>query len=94
MKLFDQIFPEVQMQTKPGMGSNLGGKILGALLAVTDAVAFAASRPRPEIYGSMNVYSMPSVHGSYDAVIGAIYEQKARDAGIDIRPDDGIGLGR
>lgn len=94
MKLFDQIFPEVQMQTKPGMGSNLGGKILGALLAVTDAVAFAASRPRPEIYGSMNVFYKSDMPGSYQAVTGAIYAQEARDAGIDIRPDDGIGLGR
>lgn len=95
MKLFDQIFPEVQMQTKPGMGNNLGAKILAALTVGVDfALSASVSRPRPEIYGSMNVFSQPSVPGSYEAVVGAVYEQKARDAGLDRVPDEGIGIGR
>ena len=42
MKLFDKIFPEVEMRTKPGMENNIGGKILAALMGVTDAIVFAA----------------------------------------------------
>ena len=89
-----EIFPEVEMRTKPGMENNIGGKILAALMGVTDAIVFAASRPRPEVYSSMNVFYKPDIPGSYQAVTGAIYAQKEREAGIDISPNDGIGIGR
>ena len=94
MKLFDKIFPEIEMRTKPGMENNIGGKILAALMGVTDAIVFAASRPRPEVYSSMNVFYKPDIPGSYQAVTGAIYAQKEREEGIDIGPNDGIGIGR
>jgi|GEM_PF-69052 len=53
MKLFSKIFDEVDMKTRPGMGTNVGAAILAACTAVTDlmlAPAHIMHHQRPEIY--------------------------------------------
>lgn len=92
MKLFDKVFPEVEMKTKEDHKFNLGAAILAA---VTTGVGVMASisappRPRPELYETMNVYHKPGVV-SAEAVSAAIYE------GIDEMPtkgqSGGMGMG-
>lgn len=63
MKLFSKIFNEVDMKTRPGMGTNVGAAILAAVVAAGDVVAIAGglSRPRPEIYESRGHYYKPGV---------------------------------
>lgn len=77
MKLFDKIFPEVEMKTKPGQGFNLGAAILAAVTTGLDVVAYgmsmgAPSRPRPDFYESKAVFSKPGV-ASPEAVAAATY---------------------
>lgn len=38
MKLFSKIFPEVDMKTRPGMGTNVGAALLAALVVGTEVV--------------------------------------------------------
>lgn len=60
MQLFDKVFPEVKMHSKPGTGVNLGAAILAAVVGVTEgaSLVYDAShlprgpRPSPEIYVS------------------------------------------
>lgn len=52
MKLFSKIFDEVDMKTRPGMGTNVGAAILAAVTAATDLMLAPAHimHPRPEVY--------------------------------------------
>lgn len=78
MKLFDKIFPEVEMKTKPGQGFNLGAAILAAVSVGLDVVGSVVSEPRyrPEIYASRDVFSKPGVV-SPEAVSAALYEAES-----------------
>lgn len=78
MKLFDKIFPEVEMKTKAGHGFNLGAAILAAVSVGLDVVGSVMSEPRyrPEIYASRDVYSKPGVV-SPEAVSAALYESES-----------------
>ena len=78
MKLFDKIFPEVEMRTKVGQGFNLGAAILAAVSVGLDVVGnvMPGSRSRPEIYASRDVYSKPGVV-SPEAVSAALYESES-----------------
>lgn len=75
MKLFDKIFPEVEMKTKEGRGLNLGAAILAAVTVGVGAAAMMSRRDHsgPDIY--MDVYSKPGVV-SPGAVASALYEDK------------------
>lgn len=75
MKLFDKIFPEVEMKTKEGRGFNLGAAILAAVTVGVGAAAMMSRRDHsgPDIY--MDVYSKPGVV-SPGAVASALYEDK------------------
>lgn len=88
MKLFDKVFPEVQMKTKEGRGFHLGAAILAAFTVGTDlALSLGGPRPphpKPEVYAS--VYSKPGVV-SPGAVAASIYEDnmqrhEERSAGL------------
>lgn len=81
MKLFDKVFPEVQMKTKEGRGLHLGAAILAALTVGTDlALALTSgprpSRPKPDVYA--DVYSKPGVV-SAGAVARNLYEDKMQN---------------
>lgn len=91
MKLFDKIFPEVEMKTKEDHKFNIGAAILAAVTTGVGVVASlsAPPRPRPEIYENHNVYSKPGVV-SPEAVSAALYES------LDDRPNrqsESLGMG-
>lgn len=92
MKLFDKIFPEVQMKVKEGHGFNLGAAIFAALtVGVGVAAAMSKGRPgppRPDIFGE--VYSKPGVVSPH-AVASALYEDKVRSH-IEETQSRGVGL--
>lgn len=64
LKLFDKIFPEIEMRRKPGTGFHLGSMLLGALDAVRLAAgtglmmsqAFGRPEPRPEFYVTRHTF--------------------------------------
>lgn len=93
MRLFDKIFPEVEMKTKAENRFNLGAAILAA---VTTGVGVVASlsvppRPRPEIYGSGTVFHKPGVVSAPEisaALYESLHEQPGRGA------SEGMGMGR
>lgn len=93
MKLFDKIFPEVEMKTKPESRFNLGAAILAAVTVGADVVAglSAPPRPRPEIYESAPVFHKPGVV-SPQAVSAAVYESLAEQPGRG--QNEGMGMGR
>lgn len=92
MKLFDKIFPEVEMKTKEGSGVNLGAAILAAITVGIGAAAMLSRRDdhqRPDVY--MDVYSKPGLIPP-KTVAAAIYEDKmqaSRDQGV----SQGLGRG-
>lgn len=92
MKLFDKIFPEVEMKTKAGHGFNLGAAILAAVSVGADVVGsvMAASHPRPEVYASRTVFSKPGVVSPED-VSAALYE--AESEGVRRGHSEGRGMG-
>ena len=92
MKLFDKIFPEVEMKTKAGHGFNLGAAILAAVSVGMDVVGsvMAEPRPRPELYASRNVFSKPGV-ASPEAVSAALYESESEH--LRRGPSEGRGMG-
>lgn len=92
MKLFDKIFPEVEMKTRAGQGFNLGAAILAAVSVGMDVVGsvLADSRPRPEFYASRNVFSKPGV-ASPEAVSSALYEAESERSRKG--PSEGRGMG-
>lgn len=93
MKLFDKIFPEVEMKTKPGHGFNLGAAILAAVTTGLDVAASlsmpAPPRPKPDFYESKAVFSKPGVV-SPEAVAAASY---AAEIGEDRGHGEGRGMG-
>lgn len=92
MKLFDKIFPEVEMKTKAGHGFNLGAAILAAVSVGMDVVGSVMAEPRfrPEIYASRNVFSKPGVV-SPEAVSAALYESENEQ--LRRGPSEGRGMG-
>lgn len=59
MKLFSKIFNEVDMKTRPGMGTNVGAAILAALVTTRD-VLLGGPMPHPEIYETHNIKIHPA----------------------------------
>ena len=92
MKLFDKIFPEVEMKTKAGHGFNLGAAILSAVSVGMDVVGSVMAEPRhrPELYASRNVFSKPGV-ASPEAVSAALYESESEH--LRRGPSEGRGMG-
>lgn len=95
MKLFDKIFPEVEMKTKPESRFNLGAALLAAVTVGADVVASLSvpprSQPRPEIYEAGPVFHKPGVV-SPQAVSAALYEGLAEQPGRG--QGEGMGMGR
>lgn len=93
MKLFDKIFPEVQMQTKPGHGFNLGAAILAAVTTGLDVMAGLSlpPRPRPEIYEQKGVYFKPGVVSAAE-VAAAKYENFHHEEGLSRSEGRGMGI--
>lgn len=93
MKLFDKIFPEVQMQTKPGHGFNLGAAILAAVTTGLDVMAGLSMppRPRPEIYEQKGVYFKPGVVSAAE-VAAAQYENFHHEEGLSRSEGRGMGI--
>lgn len=93
MKLFDKIFPEVQMQTKTGHGFNLGAAILAAVTTGLDVMAGLSMppRPRPEIYEQKGVYFKPGVVSAAE-VAAAKYENFHHEEGLSRSEGRGMGI--
>lgn len=96
MKLFDKIFPEVQMKTNPDHKFNFGAAIMSALTVGLDVAAYALSagrpEPRPDIYLDKNVYYKPGVV-SPQAVSSAIFESEMHNHAVDESLGNGRGMG-
>lgn len=93
MKLFDKIFPEVQMQTKTGHGFNLGAAILAAVTTGLDVMAGLSMppRPRPDIYEQKGVYFKPGVVSAAE-VAAAKYENFHHEEGLSRSEGRGMGI--
>ena len=93
MKLFDKIFPEVQMQTKTGHGFNLGAAILAAVTTGLDVMAGLTlpPRPRPDIYEQKGVYFKPGVVSAAE-VAAAKYENFHHEEGLSRSEGRGMGI--
>lgn len=92
MKLFDKIFPEVEMKTKPENRFNLGAALLAAVTTGVGVMAIASeSRPhhRPVVFESGPVFSKPGVVSAAE-VSASIYESMNNGPA----PSEGHGLGR
>lgn len=92
MKLFDKIFPEVEMKTKPENRFNLGAALLAAVTTGVGVMAIA-SEPRshrnPVVFESGPVFSKPGVVSAAE-VSASIYESMNNGPA----PSEGYGLGR
>ena len=92
MKLFDKIFPEVEMKTKPENRFNLGAALLAAVTTGVGVMAIA-SEPRPHhspvVFESGPVFSKPGVISAAE-VSASIYESMNNGPA----PSEGYGLGR
>ena len=91
MKMFSKIFNEVDLKTRPGMGTNVGAAILAALVVGTETLRFGMDvlggpRPpmhKPEIYASSvkaEGYVKPGVAAGIPAISAANYESMDRQA--------------
>ncbi len=91
MKLFDKIFDEVKMTSKPGHGINLGAAILAAVTTGLDVAASLSMppRPKPDFYESKAVFSKPGVV-SPEAVAAASF---AAEVGEERGHGEGRGMG-
>lgn len=92
MKLFDKIFPEVEMKTKPENRFNLGAALLAAVTTGVGVMAIASEpRPhhRPVVFESGPVFSKPDVVSAAE-VSASIYESMNNGPA----PSEGYGLGR
>ena len=92
MKLFDKIFPEVEMKTKPENRFNLGAALLAAVTTGVGVMAIASeARPhhRPVVFESGPVFSKPGVVSATE-VSASIYESMNNGPA----PSEGYGLGR
>ena len=95
MKLFDKIFPEVEMKTRPGHGFNLGAAILAAVSVSADVltgVALLRDHPRPDFYATRNVYSKEGVV-SPEAIASAAYSREESTLEEDRSLSDTYGRG-
>lgn len=92
MKLFDKIFPEVEMKTKPENRFNLGAALLAAVTTGVGVMAIA-SEPRPHhhpvVFESGPEFSKPGVVSAAE-VSASIYESMNNGPA----PSEGYGLGR
>lgn len=92
MKLFDKIFPEVEMKTKPENRFNLGAALLAAVTTGVGVMAIA-SEPRPHhspvVFESGPVFSKPGVVSAAE-VSASIYESMNNGPA----PSEGYSLGR
>lgn len=92
MKLFDKIFPEVEMKTKPENRFNLGAALLAAVTTGVGVMAIA-SEPRPHrnpvVFESGPVFSKPGIVSAAE-VSASIYESMNNGPA----PSEGYGLGR
>lgn len=92
MKLFDKIFPEVEMKTKPENRFNLGAALLAAVTTGVGVMAIA-SEPRPHrnpvVFESGPVFSKPGVVSAAE-VSASIYESMNNGPA----PSESYGLGR
>ena len=94
MKLFDKIFPEVNMSTKSEYRTNLGAAILAAVSVGADiisSVGMQRSMPRPAIYEQRDVFYKPGVV-SPAAVAAATYANEERNM-KDKEVNEGRGIG-
>lgn len=92
MKLFDKLFPEVEMKTKPENRFNLGAALLAAVTTGVGVMAIASEpRPhhRPVVFESGPVFSKPGVVSAAE-VSASIYESMNNGPA----PSEGYGLGR
>lgn len=92
MKLFDKIFPEVEMKTKPENRFNLGAALLAAVTTGVGVMAIASDpRPhhRPVVFESGPVFSKPGVVSAAE-VSASIYESMNNEPA----PSEGYSLGR
>lgn len=92
MKLFDKIFPEVEMKTKQENRFNLGAALLAAVTTGVGVMAIASEpRPhhRPVVFESGPVFSKPGVVSAAE-VSASIYESMNNGPA----PSEGYGLGR
>lgn len=92
MKLFDKIFPEVEMKTKPENRFNLGAALLAAVTTGVGVMAIASearSHHRPVVFESGPVFSKPGVVSAAE-VSASIYESMNNGPA----PSEGYGLGR
>lgn len=92
MKLFDKIFPEVEMKTKPENRFNLGAALLAAVTTGVGVMAIASeSRPHhsPVVFESGPVFSKPGVVSAAE-VSASIYESMNNGPA----PSEGYGLSR
>lgn len=92
MKLFDKIFPEVEMKTKPENRFNLGAALLAAVTTGMGVMAIASeSRPHhsPVVFESGPVFSKPDVVSAAE-VSASIYESMNNGPA----PSEGYGLSR
>lgn len=92
MKLFDKIFPEIEMKTKPENRFNLGAALLAAVTTGVGVMAIASeSRPHhsPVVFESGPVFSKPGVVSAAE-VSASIYESMNNGPA----PSEGYGLGR
>ena len=94
MKLFDKIFPEVNMSTKSEYRTNLGAAILAAVSVGADIISSVGMQrpmPRPAIYEQRDVFYKPGVV-SPAAVAAATYANEERNM-KDKEVNEGRGIG-
>ena len=81
MKLFSNIFSEVDMKTRPGANAGLGTKIFAALTAgavVASEVAHGMHHPEPEVYGE-RFESHPAARPYFKAGVDSPQDVAARN---------------
>ena len=98
MKLFSNIFSEVDMKTRPGANAGLGNKIFAALTAgavVASEVAHGMHHPEPEVYGARFEYH-PAARPYFKAGVDSPQDVAARnfEANMNFRANEGHGLAR
>lgn len=92
LKLFDKIFPEIEMHRKPGDGIHIGSAILAAFDAVRIAVGMGMMMgrhgPAPDIYTDHQIYyTNANPNLNFDAQMARMH-----DAERQLDHDMGIGI--
>ena len=96
MKLFSNIFSEVDMKTRPGANAGLGNKIFAALTAgavVASEVAHGMHHPEPEVYGE-RFENHPAARPYFKAGVDSPQDVAARNFEASINSDAIHGLRR